>query len=58
MNVNGALTISGVATCVIGVTIGCRHSAIKYWPPLSAKEKAASSMTHSENERQWRINDF
>jgi len=49
MRVNGASTISGLASWVIWVAIGCRHSYRRYRPPLYAKKTVTCSLPDSEN---------
>jgi len=51
-------TFVSFASWAICVPIGCRHPFIRYWQPLLAKTKAASSLLHPDVERQQSVNSF
>jgi len=58
ININGALTISGSVSKVIGQWFVCCYAKPMYCLPLLTKPKAHHSLPPTENERRWRINDF
>jgi hypothetical protein len=44
------------ASCVVYVSIGCRHPFMRYWQALLATTTATCSQQDPQSERQWSVN--
>ena len=58
MSINGASTIFGLISKIIQYWIGHCNAKPTCWQSSLAKHIATRSLSHSENERQWSVNDF
>jgi hypothetical protein len=58
MSMTGMSMTISFACWVRYVTIGCRHSFIRYWYPVLAKTTAAWTVPYPQNEYQRRVNNL
>jgi hypothetical protein len=57
-SVNWVSTIFSFGSWIIYILIGYRYPFVWYWLALLGKTPARCSLTHHENQRQWRVNDL
>jgi hypothetical protein len=50
--------IIGNVSMVIGMGYAICYVKPTYWQPLPSKEQAKQSLSHSENECPWKLNDI
>jgi hypothetical protein len=58
LRVHGVSMIFGKVSEVIGQWYTDWYAQPTCWPPLPAKEEPTQSLTHSEHEHQWCVNDL